>query len=79
VMLNTHLSLVHIIKEYRGCTSTRLPRVRGGVKAINMNITVFWDVTPCSFVDWYIECHIPKYRKLHFMISSALILLLLSC
>jgi len=78
-MLTIHLNLVHIIKEYRGCTSTGLPRVRGGVKVINMNITVFWDVTPCSFVDEYIECHIPKYHKLHFVISSALILLILSC
>lgn len=51
----------------------------GGVKAINMNITVFWDVTPCNFVDGYIECRIAIYRKLHFMISSALVLLILSC
>jgi hypothetical protein len=90
VVLTNHLNLVPIIKEYGCCTSTRMPSVKwavvgvmkcglGGGKAINMNITVFWDVTPCSFVEGYVQCYIPEYRNLHFMTRSAVILLILSC
>jgi len=94
VMLTIRLNLVPIIKEYGGCTSTRMPSVTmgcscchemwsgrggGGVKAVNTIITVFWDVTPCSFVDGCLHCYIPEYRDLHFMTCSAVILLILSC
>ena len=88
VMMTTHL---YFIKEYGGFTSTRMPSVTTGcswchemwsgweVKAINTNITVFWDVTPCSFVEGYIPCHILEYRNLNFMTCSAVMLLILSC
>jgi hypothetical protein len=44
-----------------------------------MSITVFWDVTPCSLIYGYIQYHISEYRNLHFMTSSVVILLILSC